>query len=173
MLPRVYRLELEPSVALDTFRGSLTVELECSEDVSSFVLNAHSSLTLSVVLVDGVACAVKSSEQEELVVMLPAPGRPKVLFVSYVGTIGGDSIGLYRNTFSDKVNGLFSFFLFSDVFRIKAGSRNAAIFNLCAPYVPLLGRARFQGCFPHFCHSRQRRFCGSRRAVKCASRAQS
>jgi aminopeptidase N len=102
VVPRRYVLELSPSEKLDSFLGRLAVDVETAADVTEVVLNAHSSLVLAAVRVDGEACAFSARDPEELVVSLPKAGRPKLLEVDYRGVIGTDSIGLYQNTFGGK-----------------------------------------------------------------------
>ena len=99
VVPRRYVLELELSAKLDSFSARLTVDVDCAEPVSCIVLNAHPSLVISSLAVDGAACNFSHREPEELAVALPAAQRPRQLTLEYVGVIGTDSIGLYQNTF--------------------------------------------------------------------------
>ncbi len=102
VVPRRYTLELAPSPQLDSFAGHLEVEVESVEDVSAVVLNAHPSLVVSSVQVDGAACAFAAREPEELVVHLASPQRPRRLVFAYRGAIGTDSVALYQNTFGGR-----------------------------------------------------------------------
>ena len=104
VFPSAYQIEIEPSLDLTSFRGSVTIRLICEkcDTFSSFSLHASSELEFSSILLDGESC---SYSREEDLLTISCPNNKKISSSSVVqfdfrGIIDASGTGLYRNPMS-------------------------------------------------------------------------
>ena len=108
VLPRAYRLTLEPDLEAAVFAGHVEIDLDVTTEVDAIVLNAVdleiSSAT--VALADGstlTGTTQLDAETERATISLGAtiaPG-PATLTVAFTGILNDQLTGFYRSTFVD------------------------------------------------------------------------
>ncbi len=114
VLPRHYRLVLEPNLAAATFRGTATIDVDVVEPVDRITLNAL-DLEISSATITYPAAAesngaprdlsVESDIANERVTLLldaVAPAGPAVLEFTFTGVLNDQLRGFYRSTFTDE-----------------------------------------------------------------------
>ena len=103
VIPSRYEVSLEPDLESASFRGTVTIVAEVTEETSEIVLNA-AELDIESVTVDGVAQTWSlHDETERLVVQCSSPVTEGViaLHVTFTGTLNDKLRGFYRSTFTD------------------------------------------------------------------------
>jgi puromycin-sensitive aminopeptidase len=102
-VPSRYDLVLEPDLAAATFRGTVTIDVTCSEHTDLLVLNAI-ELEIDHVAVDGLAATVSLEAATERMFVTPdgsmAPGD-HTLTVEFRGVHNDKLRGWYRSVYSD------------------------------------------------------------------------
>jgi puromycin-sensitive aminopeptidase len=108
VLPRAYRLILEPDLEAAIFAGSVDIDLEIVEPVDAIVMNALeleiSSATLTTPDGTEVECAVELDATSERVTLRPAGGvsvGTATVSMTFTGILNDLLVGFYRSTFVD------------------------------------------------------------------------
>jgi puromycin-sensitive aminopeptidase len=107
VLPRTYRLLLEPDLDQATFSGEVEIDVDVIEAVSSVALNALdleiSSVSISSHTGD-IECAVELDEATERAILRPSAELqqgPATLRLTFTGILNDQLVGFYRSTFID------------------------------------------------------------------------
>lgn len=103
VLPRRYRLELLPDLAVGSFEGEVHIDLEVIEPTSTVLLNAD-ELEISSVTLDATPVAHElEPDTERLVVHAETPltPGPATLSITFSGVLNDKLRGFYRSTFRD------------------------------------------------------------------------
>ncbi len=108
VLPRAYRLILEPDLEAAIFAGSVDVDLDVTEDVEDIVMNAVeleiSSATLTKPDGSEVECSIALDAEAERVTLTPPGGVPAgsaTVSMTFTGILNDLLVGFYRSTFVD------------------------------------------------------------------------
>ncbi len=111
VLPRHYRLTLEPDLPAATFAGDVEIDLSVEAATSTIVLNAAELAIGSAVLrtggdgADRTPVSIALDEDEERAVLTfdgPLAAGPAVLHLSFTGILNDQLRGFYRSTFTDQ-----------------------------------------------------------------------
>ncbi len=111
VLPRHYRLALEPDLAAATFTGDVEIDLSVESATSTIVLNAAELVIGSAVLRPGdggperTPASITLDEQESRAVLTfddPLEPGPATLHLVFTGILNDKLRGFYRSTFTDQ-----------------------------------------------------------------------
>jgi len=108
VLPRAYRLVLEPDLEAAVFAGSVEIDVEITSPVSEIVLNALdleiSSATLTFSGGTSVICDVAPDAEAERATLtggVELPVGPATVTLTFTGVLNDQLVGFYRSTFVD------------------------------------------------------------------------
>ena len=107
VLPRAYRLTLEPDLDRAVFAGEVEIDVEVVSPVDAIVLNAVELEVRSAhVVVDGTSheCAVTIdpvTERATLTPPSPIGNGPAKIALVFTGILNDQLVGFYRSTFVD------------------------------------------------------------------------
>jgi puromycin-sensitive aminopeptidase len=108
VLPRAYRLILEPDLEAAIFAGSVEIDVEVAVATTEIVMNAVdleiSSATLSLAGGTAVSCTVSLDPETERVTLNPGieiPVGAATVQMTFSGVLNDLLVGFYRSTFVD------------------------------------------------------------------------
>jgi len=104
VVPRLYRLSVEPDRALEHFKGRVSIDVETSgADVARVVMHADDSLRIARASIDGKPARVTREGATDRIALAPqaplAAGAHRI-DIDYRGDIGLDARGLYRVSYA-------------------------------------------------------------------------
>ncbi len=101
MVPHHYCLSIEPDFAEESFSGTVEIDVEVTEPVSSIVLH-NDGLDITAATVGGHAAEVSvDPPMEQMILHVEAPAGATTISLSFEGRFNDRLVGFYLSTFSD------------------------------------------------------------------------